>query len=63
MRFRDLKKYVEDLGFVLIRQTASHNIFQYPSTKKTVVISNHSGEILPLRSYMSQIKRAMKERD
>jgi predicted RNA binding protein YcfA (HicA-like mRNA interferase family) len=42
---RELRRILEQNGFVFTRQSGSHAIFKHPISKRRVVLPIHSGDI------------------
>ena len=42
---RELRRILEQAGFVFTRQSGSHAIFKHPVSNKRVVLPIHSGDI------------------
>ncbi len=42
---RELRRLLEQNGFVFTRQSGSHAIYKHPQSKRRVVVPVHSGDI------------------
>lgn len=61
MRYEEVARVLEALGFVEVRSSGSHHIFRHPDGRKQIV-PKHKGQVVKA-TYLKQVLRLLPEEE